>query len=794
MPTEPLYPAYLPTRPDGFQSTIDIPFFEAEEPGVRAKAAQSASSPSSIFRDGGGARVENITPRVGAEVRGIQLSQLSKAGLDEVALLAAERGVLVFHPTMGYPEGTGPEFHVVYADEKAGNLRTLLGPRTTYDLWHIDQTFTPNTPSTTFFWVLETPASGGGDTAFTSLTAAYAALSPAYRATLRGLRLFHTSASVGEVARVGTERALREAVSTTHPLVIRHPVTGEPSLMDILTAVQLLNSVYEVHHHQRTSLLDILDFQKTPCQSNGPGTQAQLDVPYVSGLHQTLPLLKDRISIALKTRLGHGKTTCLAERMLFENTLTELHSNLPKRPIIDGPVEPHKLLIREQISDLMFRSRSSMSEIITLKAIVSLSTTLSSRLPILLKKFDLYDWSYVEQGFGPEWEKLVPHAVVGCLLFAPGDLYSDSQPYAKIWAHDILVKEGAKYPILARDLALIPPRIRNWSLKELAFLTDHVGPDLKDNQGLTLVHAAILDRRPDIVHQLLEPGGAKPWHRIFRRRFSLFHFAASVGCESCYAELRCHPEIRPAEETRDRNGMLPLHVAALRGQVNVVEAILKAHFDGAEGNEEYVNRETSEAGHTALYLAIARAEDDATARFLAMYPGVDFLVDRQVRQTALHVAASRKRHGLLRFLLCRAPEHQLNVQNEDGETALHIIARHGDRETLNAVLDLPSIELDVTANDGSTPLVDAVTNGNMVAMEALIGCPGVDITALRRPLEPFGFSALEHILQEANGNDGSGGYVDILECLRVRCPELEDDLYEASMAEMETDDGDMEVE
>ncbi|KAK1638588.1 hypothetical protein BDP81DRAFT_188719 [Colletotrichum phormii] len=256
MPTEPLYPAYLPTRPDGFQPTIDVPFFEAEEPGARAKATQSSSlSASSIFRDGGAAKVENITPRVGAEVRGIQLSQLSKADLDEVALLAAERGVLVFrdqdfadigfdrqkeivrhygplhnHPTMGYPEGTSPEFHVVYADEKAGNLRTLLGPRTTYDLWHVDQTFTPNTPSTTFFWVLETPASGGGDTAFTSLTAAYEALSPAYRSTLRGLRLFHTSASVGEVARVGTERALREAVSTTHPLVIRHPVTGKPSL------------------------------------------------------------------------------------------------------------------------------------------------------------------------------------------------------------------------------------------------------------------------------------------------------------------------------------------------------------------------------------------------------------------------------------------------------------------------------------------------------------------------------------------------------------------------------------
>lgn len=109
-------------------------------------------------------------------------------------------------------------------------MRSLLGPKTSYDLWHVDQTFTPNVPSTTFFWVLEIPASGGGDTAFTSLTAAYQALSPAFRETLSGLRLQHTSASEGEVKRVGAERALKEAINTTHPLVIRHPVTGKRSL------------------------------------------------------------------------------------------------------------------------------------------------------------------------------------------------------------------------------------------------------------------------------------------------------------------------------------------------------------------------------------------------------------------------------------------------------------------------------------------------------------------------------------------------------------------------------------
>ncbi|GMG25245.1 unnamed protein product [Aspergillus oryzae] len=92
------------------------------------------------------------------------------------------------------------------------------------------QTFTPNTPGVTFFWVLETPASGGGDTAFTSLTAAYQALSPTFREGLHRLKLLHTSASVGEVARIGQERALKDAVQTEHPLVIGHPVTHDPVL------------------------------------------------------------------------------------------------------------------------------------------------------------------------------------------------------------------------------------------------------------------------------------------------------------------------------------------------------------------------------------------------------------------------------------------------------------------------------------------------------------------------------------------------------------------------------------
>lgn len=40
--------------------------------------------------------VTRLTPRIGTEIRGLQLSQLTDAQKNELALLIAERGVVVF--------------------------------------------------------------------------------------------------------------------------------------------------------------------------------------------------------------------------------------------------------------------------------------------------------------------------------------------------------------------------------------------------------------------------------------------------------------------------------------------------------------------------------------------------------------------------------------------------------------------------------------------------------------------------------------------------------------------------
>jgi sulfonate dioxygenase len=88
----PLYPDYLPTRPDGYSKTIDVPPFDADERGLHA-------DPTLPRLRGADVSLVDLTPTLGTEISGIQLSNLDKAGLDEVALFAAERGVLIFVST-----------------------------------------------------------------------------------------------------------------------------------------------------------------------------------------------------------------------------------------------------------------------------------------------------------------------------------------------------------------------------------------------------------------------------------------------------------------------------------------------------------------------------------------------------------------------------------------------------------------------------------------------------------------------------------------------------------------------
>lgn len=200
-----------------------------------------------------GAKLKNITAALGAEVTGVQLSQLNNHGKDQLALLAAQKKLFVFrdqdfaslpvgetvdfcryfgrlflHPHSGAPMNH-PEIHLVH--RRAGNT---IAPdffqfHTHSMAWHSDNTYEVQPPGITFLYALEVPDEGG-DTVFVDTEMAYKRLSPAFQERLKGLQAMHTARDQTARARENDGYVRREPIDTVHPIVRTHPTTGKKAL------------------------------------------------------------------------------------------------------------------------------------------------------------------------------------------------------------------------------------------------------------------------------------------------------------------------------------------------------------------------------------------------------------------------------------------------------------------------------------------------------------------------------------------------------------------------------------
>ncbi|KAF8584985.1 TauD-domain-containing protein [Ramaria rubella] len=242
---EPLYPFYVPYF-DRTEKFPPIQVFDYTDPGTRADKAKPHLLQNAMVRD--------LNPYIGTVIKGIQISQLCKAGLDELALYAAERKLLIFrdqdfkdigaerqieiakhfgplecHPLSGNVKGY-PEFHVVYRDAGNDILKEYFGGnRVAKTSWHSDVTYEMQPPGTTLFWILEQPKQGG-DTLFLSQVEAYNRLSDGFKQRLEGLRAVHSAVQQAEQAANQNGLIRRDPVETEHPVVRQHPVTGEKAL------------------------------------------------------------------------------------------------------------------------------------------------------------------------------------------------------------------------------------------------------------------------------------------------------------------------------------------------------------------------------------------------------------------------------------------------------------------------------------------------------------------------------------------------------------------------------------
>ena len=138
-------------------------------------------------------------------------------------------GRLHIHPTSGHPENY-PELHLVFRDANT-TYNFERDDRITSTVWHSDVSYELQPPGLTALFLLASPDTGG-DTGFTSQAAALKRLSPQFVAFLRTLKAIHSGVEQAEFSRAGFRGGIvrREPVENVHPIIRRHPVTGEEAI------------------------------------------------------------------------------------------------------------------------------------------------------------------------------------------------------------------------------------------------------------------------------------------------------------------------------------------------------------------------------------------------------------------------------------------------------------------------------------------------------------------------------------------------------------------------------------
>jgi len=182
-----------------------------------------------------------LTPHIGAEIRGLDLSRpLSDAEGLEVEEAFRDWMVLVFRDqqlTREQHKAFGRRFghlhvHPMHGGGHRGSdpeilpvVTTADSPYTAGDGWHTDVTCDEVPPLGSMLYVRETPACGGGDTLYADMYLAWELLSEPMQRFLEPLEAVHD----GAIPYVGAYRTTPPEGGyprNRHPVVTRHPETG----------------------------------------------------------------------------------------------------------------------------------------------------------------------------------------------------------------------------------------------------------------------------------------------------------------------------------------------------------------------------------------------------------------------------------------------------------------------------------------------------------------------------------------------------------------------------------------
>ncbi|MDM8164943.1 TauD/TfdA family dioxygenase [Roseovarius sp.] len=217
-----------------------------------------------------GIEVRPVTTAIGAEIHGIDLSRpVDDAAFKVIHDALMEHEVVFFRDQDMTPEGHlelakrfgTPDiskklkryegYEVMSLLENDGSKKAVGG------MWHADNTDYANPPMGSLLYAEVAPRTGG-DTMFSSMTAAFDALSSGLKRYLMDLTALHDNSTVRRT--YAAEGSLRDEgtvvdAAVEHPVVRMHPVTKKPVLFVNSTYTQRIVGVDDNESKHILSLL-----------------------------------------------------------------------------------------------------------------------------------------------------------------------------------------------------------------------------------------------------------------------------------------------------------------------------------------------------------------------------------------------------------------------------------------------------------------------------------------------------------------------------------------------------------
>ncbi|MGE4043685.1 MAG: TauD/TfdA dioxygenase family protein [Acetobacteraceae bacterium] len=195
--------------------------------------------------------VQPLAGYCGAEVHGVDISQdLGDDTIGEIRQALLDHGVIFFrdqtldrrqHKRFARRFGelfVQPNYRGTGEDDEVLEIRRApTDKRIVGENWHADTTMTAEPPMGAILYGVEVPPYGG-DTLFSSLAAAYDALSDGMKSMLNGLRAIHSDYRIaGPRVNMNASRSTKMRQDETwqptvniHPVVRIHPETGRKGL------------------------------------------------------------------------------------------------------------------------------------------------------------------------------------------------------------------------------------------------------------------------------------------------------------------------------------------------------------------------------------------------------------------------------------------------------------------------------------------------------------------------------------------------------------------------------------